>query len=58
MIAHSLGGIACVELFIEQKLSKKVDALVTVGSQAPFFYEIEALRTVEKYGDPLPGHFP
>lgn len=56
VLAHSLGGIACVELLIEKKLPQ-VKALVTVGSQAPFLYEINALRKL-KAGDALPDHFP
>mgnify|MGYP001792228142 CR=1 FL=1 len=57
LMAHSLGGIACVDLLIEQDLSKQVGGLITVGSQAPFFYEIGALQQLE-YDDPLPSHFP
>ncbi|MCC5636530.1 hypothetical protein LC593_11775 [Nostoc sp. CHAB 5844] len=34
-----------------------VKLLVTVGSQAPFLYEINALCSLE-YGQPLPGDFP
>lgn len=57
LMAHSLGGIACVDLLIEQDLSDKVACLITVGSQAPFFYEIGALQRLP-YGEPLPEHFP
>lgn len=57
LLAHSLGGIACVDLLIEEDLTQKVSALITVGSQAPFFYEIGALQTCA-YGDSLPEHFP
>lgn len=57
VMAHSLGGIACVDLLIEQDLSDKVACLITVGSQAPFFYEIGALQRLP-YGEPLPAHFP
>ena len=57
VMAHSLGGIACVDLLIEQDLSNKVACLITVGSQAPFFYEIGALQRLP-YGEPLPKHFP
>jgi hypothetical protein len=55
VVAHSLGGIACVDLLASQDLG--VDLLVTVGSQAPFLYEIDALRSL-RYGEPLPVHFP
>ena len=56
LLAHSLGGIACVEALIEEPIPG-VDRLVTVGSQAPFFYEIDALASLS-YGEPLPDHFP
>ncbi|MFN6502084.1 MAG: hypothetical protein RMX65_034545 [Nostoc sp. DedQUE01] len=56
LIAHSLGGIACVDLLVQQQLPQ-VELLVTVGSQAPFLYEINALYSL-KYGELLPEHFP
>ncbi|MBD2502880.1 hypothetical protein [Anabaena azotica] len=56
LLAHSLGGIACVDLLVQQPISQ-VELLVTVGSQAPFLYEINALHSLE-YGQPLPEHFP
>jgi len=55
LLGHSLGGIACVDLLVEASLPQ-VRLLVTVGSQAPFFYEINALPSL-KYGDPLPSTF-
>lgn len=57
LLAHSLGGIACVDLLIEENLRNKVQLLITVGSQAPFFYEIGALQTLP-YGEPIPEYFP
>ncbi|MBD2388312.1 hypothetical protein [Cylindrospermum sp. FACHB-282] len=56
LLTHSLGGIACVDLLVQQDLSQVVQ-LVTVGSQAPFLYEINALSSLE-FGQPLPAHFP
>lgn len=56
LLAHSLGGIACVDALIEEPIPG-VSRLVTVGSQAPFFYEIDALASLS-YGEPLPDHFP
>lgn len=56
LLGHSLGGIACVDLLIQQPLPQ-VQALVTVGSQAPFFYEINALHSLP-WKEPLPSHFP
>jgi hypothetical protein len=57
LLAHSLGGIACVDLLIEEDLRDRVELLITAGSQAPFLYEIDALQTLA-FGEPLPGHFP
>ena len=60
VIGHSLGGVASVDLLIEREMN--VDLLITVGSQAPFFYEINALHSLsfEKGGrnPQLPAHFP
>lgn len=56
LLAHSLGGIACVDLLVKECL-ENVALLVTVGSQAPFLYEINALHSLE-FGQPLPEHFP
>ncbi len=59
LLAHSLGGIACVDLLIAEDLRDRVDLLITVGSQAPLFYEINALHSL-RYGKDtqLPGHVP
>ncbi|WP_460065442.1 lipase family protein [Streptomyces sp. YKOK-I1] len=56
VIAHSLGGVACVDLMVEERIDR-VDQLITVGSQAPFFYEIGALVSLEHPRQP-PAHFP
>jgi hypothetical protein len=56
LLAHSLGGIACVDLLATSELPQ-VDRLITVGSQAPFLYEIGALTSLEPPA-PLPAHFP
>ncbi|NEO21102.1 MULTISPECIES: hypothetical protein [unclassified Moorena] len=56
ILAHSLGGIACVDLLVTQSI-KQVKLLITVGSQAPFLYEINALYSLE-FGQPLPDFFP
>src|SRR5262249_26896258 len=48
----SLGGIACVDLLIEEPMPE-VELLVTVGSQAPFLYEIDALTNLRR-DRPLP----
>ena len=55
VLAHSLGGVGAVDLLIAEDLP--VDLLITVGSQAPFFYEIGALSTL-KLGEKLPSYFP
>ncbi|MFD9461123.1 hypothetical protein [Streptomyces sp. NPDC060027] len=56
VIAHSLGGVACVDLMVEEEIGR-VDQLITVGSQAPFFYEAGALVSLEHPQQP-PAHFP
>ncbi|MFD5910709.1 hypothetical protein ACFWHL_18535 [Streptomyces massasporeus] len=56
VIAHSLGGVACVDLMVEEPIDR-VDQLITVGSQAPFFYEAGALVSLEHPQQP-PDHFP
>ncbi|MFB7928318.1 hypothetical protein ACFC4C_04330 [Streptomyces sp. NPDC056039] len=56
VIAHSLGGVACVDLMVEEEVDR-VDQLITVGSQAPFFYEAGALVSLEHPQQP-PAHFP
>ncbi|MFF5185063.1 hypothetical protein ACFY30_14970 [Streptomyces sp. NPDC000345] len=56
VIAHSLGGVACVDLMVAEEI-ERVDQLITVGSQAPFFYEAGALVSLEHPQQP-PAHFP
>ncbi len=71
IIAHSLGGVACVDLLVEGENPKKLDAckvklLITAGSQAPYFYEIGALQSMPMTAasknaaqrERLPRHFP
>lgn len=56
LLTHSLGGIACVDLLVEESLPE-VRQLITVGSQAPFLYEIGALHSLPP-DQPLPAHVP
>ena len=56
VLAHSLGGIAAVELLASED-APPVQALVTAGSQAPLLYELDALATL-KHGEPLRKGFP
>ncbi len=56
LLAHSLGGIAALDLLVLRPLPQ-VALLVTVGSQAPFLYELGALPSLEP-GSPLPAHVP
>ncbi|MER7709122.1 hypothetical protein ABTX83_00965 [Streptomyces werraensis] len=56
LVAHSLGGIACVELLASLRLPA-VELLVTVGSQAPLLYELDALPLLP-FGRGLPASFP
>lgn len=58
VIAHSLGGIMCVDLLLEKE-PPKIDLLVTVGSQAPILYELNALVGMEYNPNvKLPEKFP
>ncbi|MBI0311809.1 MULTISPECIES: hypothetical protein [Streptomyces violaceusniger group] len=57
LLAHSLGGIACVDLLAEPDPPAGVELLVTVGSQAPFLYELDALTALRRE-EPLPRAFP
>jgi hypothetical protein len=57
VLAHSLGGVAAVDALVQNDFSDRVKALVTVGSQSPFFYEINALVSLP-FGQPMPAHFP
>jgi len=45
-----------VDLLVERELPN-VKRLVTAGSQAGFFYELDALVSLE-FGEELPRHFP
>jgi hypothetical protein len=55
VLAHSLGGIAAVDWLATGERGLK--ALVTVGSQAAYFYEIDALVS-RRLGAGLPEFFP
>lgn len=58
VLGHSLGGIASVEMLVEQAASLDcVEVLVTVGSQAPLLYEMDALSSM-RWNEPLPAGFP
>lgn len=56
LLAHSLGGIACVDLLAMNNLPA-VRALVTIGSQAAFFHELGALAALKERAT-LPETFP
>lgn len=56
LLAHSLGGIACVDV-LAKRLLPNVRRLITVGSQAPFLHELGALWSLER-DESLPDHFP
>jgi len=56
LVGHSLGGVACVDL-MAMAGAPAVSALVTLGSQAPYFHEIGALSSLNE-GDQLPAGFP
>lgn len=56
LVGHSLGGIAAVDLLAMRELPS-VRHLVTVGSQAPYLYELGALPSLA-FGEPLPATVP
>ncbi|MBL1068947.1 hypothetical protein [Streptomyces sp. 7-21] len=56
LLAHSLGGIAAVDLLASRPLPG-VARLVTMGSQAPQLYAVDALPSLAA-GEPLPLYFP
>lgn len=56
LLAHSLGGIACVDMLASGQV-RDVKCLVTAGSQAPLFNELDCLAGIRR-GDPLPSGFP
>lgn len=55
LLAHSLGGVACVDLLAMERLDR-VDQLITVGSQAALLYACGALTGLE-HPESLPVHF-
>ncbi|MFE2020377.1 alpha/beta fold hydrolase [Streptomyces sp. NPDC059499] len=57
LLGHSLGGIIAFDLLAAQASNPVADMLVTVGSQAPLLYELDALPSLP-YGTGLPGAFP
>ncbi|MEV6964451.1 hypothetical protein AB0M47_04990 [Hamadaea sp. NPDC051192] len=56
LLAHSLGGIACVDLLIAD-VPANLRGLITVGSQAGFLHELGALPGLPP-GAALPDTFP
>jgi len=56
LVAHSLGGIACVDL-LAMPDPPRVTGLVTIGSQSPLLYEIGVLTSMQPPAD-LPQSFP
>lgn len=56
VLGHSLGGVISMDVLVENPPAS-VRALVTLGSQAPFLYELGALPSLNPQ-DPLPDRFP
>lgn len=56
IVAHSLGGIACVDLLALCRIPE-IEALVTLGSQSSFMHEIGSLSSL-KAGEKLRENFP
>lgn len=55
-VGHSLGGVLLVDL-LNKPGAPKVDALVTVGSQAALFYAVDALGTLRPRTNPPAAPF-
>lgn len=63
LLAHSLGGMVCIEYLAEllrKRETTKVESVVTVGSQSGLLYEFNALPTFPLGSIPatLPERFP
>jgi len=56
LVAHSLGGVACVDLLVMKRLAT-VRGLITVGSQSPLLYELDCLTSLRPPAG-LPQGFP
>lgn len=56
VVAHSLGGVACVELLAGED-PPPIHTLITVGSQVSYLYEIDALPNL-RFDATLPSDFP
>ena len=56
LMAHSLGGIACVDL-LAMRNAPPVAGLITFGSQAPLLFELGAMRFIQETRS-LPLTFP
>ncbi|MFN0106467.1 MAG: hypothetical protein ACKV2U_30795 [Bryobacteraceae bacterium] len=57
VLAHSLGGVAAVDVLAKDDLRHKVSHLITAGSQAPFIYDVNALNSLSQVKT-LPPFFP
>ena len=60
ILAHSLGGIAAVDWLASNDYGSQeptIRYLITVGSQSPYFYEIDGLVS-RTFGAGLPNTFP
>lgn len=55
VVAHSLGGIACVDLLASPK-PPTLSRLVTAGSQSPLLFEIGALYSMKPPAGKLPPY--
>jgi hypothetical protein len=61
ILAHSLGGIACLDILVEAAKSDKpvpgVSHFITAGSQAPYLWELNAMVSMKR-NEILPKPFP
>lgn len=59
LLAHSLGGIVAFDLLAGEDTDglEQVQMLITVGSQVPLLYEVNALTCLLSFPDKLPDTF-
>ncbi|TFZ56588.1 hypothetical protein E4V01_18655 [Methylorubrum sp. Q1] len=54
LVGHSLGGVILFDILSNNEAGREVAQLITVGSQAAFFFKCDALATVRRGGAGAP----
>lgn len=58
VLGHSLGGIMAVDILSSPLAPTDVRGVVTLGSQSPYFLQVDALHTLRKAGSVHPPFVP